>query len=45
MILLTPRIVKDAADLMEVSEEQRTKFGEAAKNRDTVDVQKEISGK
>ncbi|MDD5286630.1 MAG: type II secretion system secretin GspD [Desulfuromonadaceae bacterium] len=45
MILLTPRIVKDAADLMEVSEEQRTKFGEATKNRDAVDVQKEISGK
>ena len=45
MILLTPRIVKDAADLMAVSDDQRAKFGEAAKNRDAVDVQKEISGK
>ncbi|MBC7961460.1 MAG: type II secretion system secretin GspD [Steroidobacteraceae bacterium] len=45
LILLTPRIVKDAADLTAVSDEQRSKFGEAAKNRDPVDVQKGISGK
>ncbi len=45
MILLTPHIVKDAADLATVSDEQRAKFGEATKNRDAVDVQKEISGK
>lgn len=45
MILLTPRIVRDAADLMTVSDEQRSKFGDSAKNREPVDVQKEISGK
>ena len=45
MILLTPHIVKDAADLMAVSEDQRSKFGDAAKNPGPVDVQKEISGK
>ncbi|MDO9308058.1 MAG: type II secretion system secretin GspD [Deltaproteobacteria bacterium] len=45
MILLTPRIVRDAADLMSVSDEQRSKFGDSAKKIDPVDVQKEISGK
>lgn len=45
MILLTPHIVKDAADLATVSDEQRAKFGEATKNRDAVDVQKVITGK
>ncbi len=45
MILLTPHIIKDAADLATVSDGQRTKFGDAAKNRDTVDVQKVITGK
>lgn len=45
MILLTPHIVKDAADLAEVSDDQRVKFGESAKKIEPVDVQKEISGK
>jgi general secretion pathway protein D len=45
MILLTPHIIKDAADLSMVSDEQRDKFGESAKKLDPVDVQKEISGK
>ena len=45
MILLTPRIVRDAADLMTVSDEQRSKFGDSAKKIEPVDVQKEISGK
>ncbi len=45
MILLTPRIVRDAADLMTVSDEQRSKFGDSAKKTEPVDVQKEISGK
>lgn len=45
MILLTPRIVKDADDLMSVSDDQRVKFGESAKKNEPVDVQKEISGK
>lgn len=44
MILLTPHIVKDAADLATVSDQQRAKFDEAAKNRADVDVQKAISG-
>ena len=45
MILLTPHIVKDAADLAAVSDDQRVKFGESAKKIEPVDVQKEISGK
>jgi general secretion pathway protein D len=45
MILLIPHIVKEAADLAAVTEEQRVKFGEAAKRVEPVDVQKEISGK
>lgn len=45
MILLTPHIIKDAADLAKVSDEQRVKFGEAAKKIEPVDVQKEIEGK
>jgi general secretion pathway protein D len=43
MILLTPHIIKDAADLNMVSEDQRVKFGESAKKVEPVDVQKEIS--
>jgi len=45
MILLTPRIVKDAEDLTSVTVDQRVKFGESAKKVEPVDVQKEISGK
>ena len=45
MILLTPHIVKDAADLAQVSGDQRVKFGESAKKIEPVDVQKEITGK
>lgn len=44
MILLTPHIVKDNADLSGISDGQRIKFGEAAKKLGTVDVQKELSG-
>ncbi|MDU0458885.1 MAG: type II secretion system secretin GspD [Geobacteraceae bacterium] len=45
MILLTPRIVRDASDLMTVSDEQRSKFGDSARKTEPVDVQKEISGR
>jgi len=45
MILLTPHIVKDNADLVTISDSQRTKFGDAAKKIDPVDVQKEIGAK
>ncbi|NTV49028.1 MAG: type II secretion system secretin GspD [Geobacteraceae bacterium] len=45
MILLTPHIVKDAADLAEMTQSQRQLFGESAKKNEPVDVQKEISGK
>ena len=45
MILLTPHIVKDAADLAEMTRSQRQLFGETAKKSDAVDAQKEISGK
>lgn len=42
LILLTPHIIKDAADLAAVSSDQRVKFGESAKNIKQVDVQKVI---
>jgi general secretion pathway protein D len=42
MILLTPHIVKDAADLAEVSGDQRDIFGKASQKVAPVDVQKEI---
>ncbi|MHB8122386.1 MAG: type II secretion system secretin GspD [Desulfuromonadaceae bacterium] len=45
MILLTPHIVKDAADLAEMTRSQRQLFGESSKKSEAVDVQKEISGK
>lgn len=45
MILLTPRIVKENSDLVDISDTQRVKFGEAAKKVEPVDVQKEIGGK
>ena len=45
MILLTPHIVKDAADLAEMTRLQRLNFGESAKSKEPVNVQKEISGK
>jgi len=45
VILLTPHIVKDAADLAEMTRIQRQSFGESAKKSEPVDVQKEISGK
>jgi general secretion pathway protein D len=45
MILLTPHIVKDAADLAEMTRIQRQSFGDAAQKNDPVDVKKEISGK
>lgn len=45
MILLTPRIVKDAAELAEVSGAQRVNFGTAADKNTPVDVRREISGK
>lgn len=45
MILLTPHIVKDAADLAEMTRTQRESFGETVNKSETVDVQKEISGK
>jgi general secretion pathway protein D len=45
MILLTPHIVKDSADLAAVSDTQKEQFGEAARKTEPVDVQKEIAGK
>jgi len=45
MILLTPRIVKDHTDLATISDNQRTKFGDAAKEVKPVDLQKEIGAK
>jgi general secretion pathway protein D len=45
MILLTPHIVKDATDLAEMTRIQRQSFGESANKNESVNVQKEISGK
>ena len=45
MILLTPHIVKDAADLAEMTRSQRQLFDESSKKSEALDVQKEISGK
>jgi len=45
MILLTPHIVRDAADLAEMTKSQRDSFGESTGKHESVDVQKEISGK
>jgi len=45
LILLTPTIIKEGADLTSVSSSQRNTFGEASKNEEPVDVQKEIEGK
>lgn len=45
MILLTPHIVKDSADLAAISDTQKDQFGEAARKTEPVDVQQEISRK
>lgn len=45
MILLTPHIIKDAADLDKVSNQQRDKFDDSSKKTGEVDVVKEIKGK
>ena len=45
MILLTPHIIKDAGDLAEMTRNQRTTFGDSSKPTESVNVQKEISGK
>ena len=44
MILLTPNIVKDAADLAAISEQQKARFGEASSRTGGVNVQQELSG-
>jgi general secretion pathway protein D len=43
MILLTPRIVRDAADLTAVSDSQRLLFNDSSKRAGKVDVEKEIN--
>ena len=45
MILLTPHIVKDAADLAEMTRVQRMTFSDSAGKNEAVDVKKEISVK
>lgn len=44
MILLTPHIVRDAADLAEMTKTQRESFGGTVNKNNAVDVRKEISG-
>jgi general secretion pathway protein D len=45
MILLIPHIVRDNNDLEKISDDQKQKFGEAAKKVGPLDVQKGVSGK
>jgi general secretion pathway protein D len=45
VIMLTPHIVKDAADLAEMTRTQRQVFGDAIKKDGPVEVQKEILNK
>ena len=45
VLLLTPHIIKDAADLAEMTQTQRQTFEETAKKTGTVDIPKEVSGK
>ncbi|MFZ4858775.1 MAG: type II secretion system secretin GspD [Desulfuromonadaceae bacterium] len=45
VLLLTPHIIKDAADLAEMTQMQRQTFEDTAKKTGTVDIPKEVSGK
>ncbi len=45
VLLLTPHIIKDAADLAEMTQIQRQTFEETAKKTGSVDIPKEVSGK
>lgn len=45
VLLLTPHIIKDAADLAEMTKMQRQTFDETAKKTSTIDIPKEVSGK
>ena len=45
VLLLTPYIIKDAADLAEMTRMQRQTFEETAKKTGSVDINKEVSGK
>lgn len=45
MILLVPRIVKDNADLANITDAQRANFGNAAREAKPVNVQQGITGK
>jgi general secretion pathway protein D len=45
VLLLTPHIIKDAADLAEMTLIQRQTFEETAKKTGSVDIPKEVSGK
>lgn len=44
MILLTPQVVKDSADMAKLSETQRSKFTNATTNNGKLDVPQAISG-
>ncbi len=45
MIMLTPHIVKDAADLAETSQQQKSRFGEALAKDAPLNVQEELNKK
>lgn len=43
MILLTPRIVRDAADLADISRQQKERFGKATERTEPVNVREELN--
>jgi general secretion pathway protein D len=42
--MLTPRIVKDARDMGEVSDQQKNRFSEELKSEKPIDFDKELKG-
>jgi general secretion pathway protein D len=44
LIMLTPRIVKDARDMGEVSDQQKNRFSEELKSEKPIDFDKELKG-
>ncbi len=42
MIVLTPRIIRGAQEMAEVSEQQKVKFSDSVKNSDSIDIDKAL---
>lgn len=43
MILLTPRIIRDAADLADISQKQKERFGQATERTEPVNIRNELN--